>query len=173
MKRGCALLNEGSQQTALHQGDMAMTHVFISKLRSSLLLCALATGALVSTSHAVAQGTTVQVQVPFAFENGSQHLPAGKYTIELQSQHLMLLRGTAANSAGFATTIPDERLSPAQKGKVIFHKYGDRYFISEVWVAGEATGRHCITSRTEKQFQIAQNASAPTHVEVALNTPAR
>jgi hypothetical protein len=98
MKHGCALLDKVRKHTALHQGDMAMTHVFISKLRSSLLLCALATGALVSTSRAVAQGTTVQVQVPFAFENGSQHLPVGKYTIELQSEHLMLLRGTAANS---------------------------------------------------------------------------
>ena len=150
-----------------------MTHVFISKLRSSLLLGALAAGAFVSTSHAVAQGTTVQVQVPFAFENGSQHLPAGKYRIELQSEHLMFLRGTAANSAGFAMTIPDERLSPPQKGKVVFHKYRDHYFLSEVWVAGESTGRQCIAGRTEKELQIAQNASAPTHVELALNTSAR
>lgn len=150
-----------------------MTHVFISKLRSSLLLCALATGVLFSTSHAVAQGTKVQVQVPFAFQNGSQHLPAGKYTIEFQSEHLMILRGTAANSAGFAMTIPDQRMNPPEKGKVIFHKYGDQYFLSEVWVAGESISRHCAPSRAEKESQIAQNASAQTHVEVALNTPAR
>lgn len=150
-----------------------MTHLSASTLRSSFLLCALAAGAFLSTSHAVAQEQAVEVQVPFDFENGSQHLPAGKYRIDLTSEPLMLLRGSVAHSAGFAMTIPEIASKPPQRGKVVFHRVGNRYFLSEVWLAGESTGRVCVKSRREKRLQIAQSASATTNTELALNAPVR
>jgi type IV secretory pathway protease TraF len=150
-----------------------MTHLSVSTLRNSLLLCALAAGAFLTTSSAVAQEQAVVVQVPFAFENGTQHLPAGKYRIDLNSEPLMSLHGTVANSAGFAMTIPAITSKPSQRGKVVFHRYGNRYFLSEVWMAGESTGRVCVMSRREKNLQIAQNAAAITNTELALNAPAR
>jgi hypothetical protein len=150
-----------------------MTHLVTSTLRSSLLLSALAAGAFLSTSHAVAQEQAVVAQIPFAFQNGSQHLPAGKYRIDLTSEPLLLLRGTGAHSAGFVMTIPKIASKPPQRGKVVFHRYGDRYFLSEVWIGGESTGRICVQSRAEKHLQIAQNAPAATNAELALNAPAR
>ncbi|MEO8737317.1 MAG: hypothetical protein ABI380_12350 [Edaphobacter sp.] len=150
-----------------------MTHLSASTLRSSLLLCALAGGAFLSTSNAVAQEQAVVAQIPFAFENGSQHLPAGTYRIDLTSEPLMLLRGTVANSAGFAMTIPKIASKPPQRGKIVFHRYGNRYFLSEVWIGGESTGRVCMQSRAEKHLQIAQNAPAVTNTQLALNAPAR
>jgi MFS family permease len=57
--------------------------------------------------------------------------------------------------------------------KVVFHRVGNRYFLSEVWLAGESTGRVCVKSRREKQLQIAQSASATTNTELALNAPVR
>lgn len=150
-----------------------MTHLSASAFRNSLLLCALAAGTFLTTSNAVAQEQAVVVQVPFAFENGSQHLPAGKYRIDLNSEPLMSLHGTVANSAGFAMTIPAITSKPSQRGKVVFHRYGNRYFLSEVWMAGESTGRVCVMSRREKNLQIAQNAAAITNTELALNAPAR
>lgn len=149
-----------------------MTHLVTSTLRSSLLLCALAAGAFLSTSVATAQEQAV-AHIPFAFENGSQHLPAGTYRIDLTSGSLMLLRGTVANSAGFATTIPKIAFNPPQTGKVVFHRYGDRYFISEVWFAGESTGHVFMQSRAEKQLQIAKTAPAAGNPELALNRSSR
>ena len=150
-----------------------MTYLSASTLRSSLLLCALAAGAFLSTSHAVAQEQAVVAQIPFAFENGSQHLPAGKYRIDFTSGPLLGLRGTGANSAGFAMTIPKEASKTPQRGKVVFHRYGNRYFLSEVWIGGESTGRVCVQSRAEKRLQIAQNAPAATSAELALNASVR
>lgn len=150
-----------------------MTHLSTSTLRSSLLLCALAAGAFLLTCNAVAQEQAVVAQIPFAFENGSQHLPAGKYQIDLTSGSLLMLRGTAANSAGFAMTISKTVSKPSQRGKVVFHRYGNRYFLSEVWIGGESTGRVCMQSRAEKHLQIAQNAPATTQAELALNASAR
>ncbi|HEX3470185.1 MAG TPA: hypothetical protein VHT28_03285, partial [Silvibacterium sp.] len=79
-----------------------MSTVSISKLRSALLACALAAMAVASTPNAFAQSQTMQVNVPFAFHNGSQVMPAGIYRVEIQSSHLILLRGQSRS--GFVMT---------------------------------------------------------------------
>jgi hypothetical protein len=164
------------RKTAFRQGDKAMTNTTFSKLQSSLFIGVLAIGAFASASPAVAQGPAVQVTVPFAFQNGSQHLPAGTYRIDLNSEHVMILRGTAANAAGVAMTLPEQRSKEIAKGKVVFQRYGDHYYIHEVWLPNSTEGRECVASRAEKrdkQLQLAQNTTAPSNVEVALNVLGR
>jgi hypothetical protein len=153
-----------------------MTNISVSKLHSSLLIGVLAIGALASASHAVAQGTAVKVDVPFAFQNGSQHLPAGTYRIDLDSEHLMILRGTTPDAAGVAMTNPEQRSSSIDSGKVVFHRYGDHYYLRAVWIPGSEIGRKCVMStaeKREKQLQFARNSTTPSNVEIALNASAR
>jgi hypothetical protein len=160
-------------ETAFRQGDKAMTNMFASKLQHSLLTGALAMGALMSPSLVLAQGTTVLVNVPFAFENGSQHFPAGTYRIDLTSPHLMSLHGTTTNAAGFTIMFPEPRSKPLDRGKVVFHRYGDHLYIREVWVAGDTRSYECVTSSAEKrdkQLLIAKNSTLPSNVEVAVTT---
>jgi hypothetical protein len=150
-----------------------MTNLFVSKLHSSLLTGVLAIGALTSASHAVAQELAAKVDVPFAFQNGSQHLPAGTYRIDLNSEHVITLRGTAPNAAGVAMTNPEQRAKAQAKGTVVFRRYGDHYFLHEIWMPESTTGRKCVTSRAEqkeKQLQIGEISTAPSNVELALNT---
>jgi hypothetical protein len=160
------------RKTAFRQGDKAMKNVFISKFHNSLLVGALAIGALASASHAVAQGLGVQVDVPFAFQNGSQHLPAGTYRIDLDSEHVIILHGPAPNVAGVAMTLPEQRAKARAKGTVVFDRYGDHYYLREIWMPESTTGRKCVMSsaeKREKQLQFAQNSTTPSNVEVALN----
>jgi hypothetical protein len=152
-----------------------MTSTFASKLHSILLIGGLSIGALASASPAVAQELAVQVNVPFAFQNGSQHLPAGTYRIDLNSEHVILLRGTGGN-AGFAMTNPEQRAKALAKGTVVFRRYGDHTYLREIWMPESTVGRKCVTSRAEKkdkQLQIAQNNEGPTNIELALNTMGR
>lgn len=150
-----------------------MTHLYISTLRNSFLLCALAAGAFFSTSNAMAQDEAAVAVIPFAFENGSQHLPAGTYRIDLTSGPLIRVQGSTANSTGYAMTIEATAHKTSQTGKIVFHRCGDRYFLSAVWLPNESTGREVVKSRREKQLQIAQNAPAFTNTELALNAPVR
>jgi hypothetical protein len=173
VKCGCALLIEGSQTDGPPKRRSAMTHLNASNLRNSLLLCALAAGAFFSTSNAMAQDDAVVAVIPFAFENGSQHLPAGTYRIDLTSGPLMLLQGSTAHSTGYAMTIEATASKTPQQGKIVFHRCGDRYFLSSVWLPNESTGRQVVKSRREKQLQIAQNAPAFTNTELALNAAVR
>jgi hypothetical protein len=150
-----------------------MKYIFVSKLYSGLLTGVLSIGALVSPSHAVAQGMAVEAKVPFSFQNGSRHYPPGTYRIDMKPGNVLLLRGSANDSSGFALASPEERLKAPETGTILFKRYGDHLYIREIWIAGETTGYRFGVSREEKQdqqIQNAKNAAASSNAEVALNS---
>ena len=137
-----------------------------SKLRTSLLACALGAVAMVSTSQAFAQGDEMRVNVPFAFHNGSQVMPAGVYKVSIQSQHVIMLSGYSRS--GFVTANPESG-RPAAKGKLIFQRYGNEYFLREVWPAESHTGEKCTKSKLEREVEIAARKSDQSGSQLALN----
>jgi hypothetical protein len=148
-----------------------MKHLsFTSTLKSSLLACAFAVGVLASTSSAAAQSssTTVKANIPFAFQMGSQHMPAGTYHIDLMSGHEVLLRGPG-NHAGFLIVHSAEVLQAPTTGSIVFDRYGNKYFLHQIWTAGDKRGRECVQSRAEKEILLSQNNQAPTLVVLAFN----
>jgi len=44
-----------------------------------------------------------------------------------------------------------ENLNPANKTKLVFNRYGDKYFLSQVWIAGETRRRELPKSSREKE----------------------
>ena len=137
-----------------------------SKLRTYLLACTLGAVAMVSPSHGFAQDNDMRVNVPFAFHNGSQRMPAGVYTVKIESTHLTLLRGDS--KSGYVNTNPQIG-KPAAKGKLVFQRYGDQYFLREVWAANSETGQKCVKSKLEREVEIAQRKAAQSGAELALN----
>jgi hypothetical protein len=149
-----------------------MKTTFHSKMLRVVLGCALTAIATVSTTIASAQSQVVQAKIPFAFHYGSQRMPAGMYQLEIQSSgHVILLRGRSAS--GFLLANPETTTSAAGTGKLVFNRYGDQYFLSEIWPKGSATGERCVKTRQEKETELAQNAASPLTHEVALNQPSR
>ena len=147
-----------------------MSTVSSSKFRSALLACALAATAVASTSHAFAQSQAMQVNVPFAFHNGSQLMPAGIYRVEIQSSHVILLRGQSRS--GFVMTNPETTRTITGSGKVIFNRYGSQYYVSEFWPQGSETGQRSVKSQQEKeaeQEELAENHANATTRVLALN----
>ena len=96
----------------------------------------------------------VQADVPFQFHVGSKTFPAGRYTIhQLEGSNLTAMEISTADgkqSALFnvesaqASTTPD-------KTELIFNKYGDTYFLSELFDEGEVDGSRLVPSRDEKK----------------------
>lgn len=142
----------------------------ISNLRRALLACTLALTAVASASHAFAQSQIMQVNVPFAFHNGSQPMPAGIYRVEVGSNHVILLRGPSRS--GFVLTNPETTRNVNGPGKVIFNRYGSQYYLSEIWPQGSETGQRSVKSRQEKeaeQGELAENHSGVATRVLALN----
>jgi hypothetical protein len=148
------------------RGEKAMNTRSISKLRTYLLACTLGAVAMVSASHGFAQGSEMRVNVPFAFHNGSQVMPAGVYKVSIESQHLILLRG--ASRSAYMTANPESG-RPADKGKLVFQRYGNQYFLREVWPAQSDTGEKCTKSKLEREVEIAQRKIDQSGSQLALN----
>ena len=136
------------------------------KRSTRLLAVLLSAGSLAAVSHAQVTGSLLRVAVPFDFQSGSHQFAAGVYFVRLESDHRFVLEGK--NAREITSTVPDESLDPATKSSVVFRRYGDRYFLREVWVAGRKTHVHCPATNVEKQVEIALNNQNKPGVMIAV-----
>ena len=106
------------------------------------------------------------VNVPFAFETGYQHLPAGVYTIRMESPNILSIRGTS--KSGFVPVRAGGGPQPAGTDKVVFRRMGGKYFLGEVWIAEKSGHLDVVKSKAESRLQVAGNTASQTRVELAL-----
>jgi hypothetical protein len=147
-----------------------MSTLQVTKVRAILLAIIFAGAPLSPTSHAQDLESKVIVNVPFAFQNGSQHLSAGLYTISTSYQNIASIRG--ASRSGFALTGLDEDSQPSKTTRVVFRKYGDQYFLNEIWVKGDTTHTYFLQSKRES-VELSANRTAPTNITLAALEPPR
>lgn len=136
-----------------------------------LVACALTVGLPASTQSALAQMSTsvAVVDIPFAFHTPTQTLPAGLYRIDQETASLLRLKGTG--STGGVVFIHNAMRNEApRRGVVVFKRYGDTYYLRQVWTAGNTTGFECAKGKAEKASTVAKNMPAPSLVELALNS---
>ena len=95
---------------------------------TAIALFALAT--LVAGS-AMAQEHAVKANVPFDFTVGNAHVPAGTYTISSTSTPAMVeLRNASGKVHIFGAAYASGK--QPSSNKLVFDKYGDRYFLHEI-----------------------------------------
>jgi hypothetical protein len=107
------------------------------------------------------------VNVPFDFTAGNTTLPAGEYSI-LKSTidtSVLTIQRTDQTASIMIPTMAAVSSQPQSESRLIFHRYGDRYFLSQVWTAGTPRGRELSKSASEKEVAtIARNESQVTLV---------
>jgi len=157
-----------------------MTTRSISKFAATLFAAILAVFPITTPSHAQiglpAGVPYARVTVPFAFEFGSRHLDAGTYEIAQVMGHIIRLRKAHSVDGGtMLMVMQEDGSSISNKGKVVFHKYGDAYFLSEVWRPGHSDHVSVPITKTEIQLRTATAnnvaASSPSGLgstEIAL-----
>jgi hypothetical protein len=112
-----------------------------------------------------AQTMKLHAAIPFAFRVGENILPAGEYNISHSNNIFIIREASGGHSAIVMTTgallsneSPDSRLS--------FHRYGENYFLANVWTRGSRDGCELPKSRAEKEF--ARSVGLPQSAGVAL-----
>ncbi len=126
---------------------------------TAIALLAIANFAMAGTSFAQSNG--VRANVPFDFTVGKQLLPAGAYTIQAESSGLIVIKNHDKPITVLTMADPDGNKSP-NGGKLMFHKYGDQYFLSEVlcdWADMNVSFR---PSKAEKRVQLQQAMVHPS-----------
>jgi|SRR5438067_11417751 len=107
----------------------------------------------------------MKANIPFDFEAGNKSYPAGAYRVSSISQMGDLSIAGYGLTSGLASSHSIQSNSPSGSTKLVFHRYGDRYFLYQIWVAGEDRGRELPTTRVEKE--LASNATASPVVIMA------
>ena len=102
-------------------------------------------------------GTRIKANIPFDFNISEKKLPAGEYSVGRatnQSDDLIVSisdRDGHAKAIRLSNTVVRSR--PTGKALLVFHRYGDQYFLSQVWPAGATTGREFRKSKSELEAQ--------------------
>jgi hypothetical protein len=75
------------------------------------------------------------LNVTFPFQVADKILQAGVYSIEQPSADRLVLRSAKGDVVEMPVIVRVARLSPPlTESKVIFDRFGDSYYISEIWV---------------------------------------
>jgi hypothetical protein len=109
--------------------------------------------ALVVTTVASAQTIKVKVNVPFNFVVNRATLPAGEYLVQSVDDEgkVLAIRDLDTNTTRLVSF--NSCISPksASQTKLIFHRYGERYFLNQIWVEGNNSGHELNPSPRERE----------------------
>lgn len=136
-------------------------------IRTIIVAAIFAAASFAQTLHAQT-GTIVKVNVPFAFDCGSRHFGPGTYTLNLLNMDTLLVRD--GRDAALAMINPEFSLKPVKSGYAVFSRYGDQYFLEEIWMPGSTTHIAVYERKWEKRAaqELVREGTEPTHVELAL-----
>ena len=118
-------------------------------------------------------GSEVRADVPFDFIVGNKTYPAGSYAVEYtQPQGVFLIHigeDETRHIVLWSNTVPAQSIED-HSPKLIFNRYGDEYFLTQVWGGGDIDGRelrkfHRERDRAREYF--AKNVSVAEVVYVA------
>jgi hypothetical protein len=125
------------------------------KFRNVVLvfLAALALTSLGNPATVQAQASLLRVTVPFEFYFGDERLPAGTYTIgRMWSTDVVRISDEKGNVAIALTNGADTAPRDLSKSQVVFNRYGDTYFLSEVRWEQYPTARALLMGSAEVEI---------------------
>ena len=128
---------------------------------------------LLVTLAASAQGQTLQYRVkaniPFDFTVGDKALSAGKYSIgrtQRPDDLVLSIADVRGRTKALRLTSATLTSHPREKAALVFHRYGNQYFLFQVWPAHGNVGRQFPESTSERvQRQLVKNSGLASNTE--------
>jgi len=119
-------------------------------------------------AHAARAQEPVLANIPFAFTAGKIALPAGEYRVQesAQGSFMLLIQRTDRSAATYVVSNAVEVNKPQTQSKLIFHRSGNRYYLSQIWVEGYSRGRELAPSAKEKKQALLAHNDAPEQVTI-------
>ena len=142
------------------------------KVFMAALICGLLTVMATATAYAQLPGTEVRVRIPFDFSVRGKILPAGDYVIRRitdQPDGLMISGIKDSHERAMFETEPVDAKTMFSRPEIVFHRYGDSYFLSEIFAGSWGSGRELIPSRQKRMLrrEMASNKTEPETVALA------
>jgi len=131
-----------------------MKKEFLKGLTMLLFIVVLALATAVVSANAQSANRVV-ADIPFEFSVGYKAMPAGEYAVETvtSSGNAVMIRSTDGNRAAIRLTEERARIKNKTQARLVFHRYGARYFLAQVWNGVDLTGRQLIKSQEESAIE--------------------
>jgi hypothetical protein len=100
--------------------------------------------ALLMSAAAHAQTTQLNVTVPFEFIAGDTVLPAGDYDVHSTGPwggKALSIQNVASNAGTLLFSSWCQLAKTSESNKLVFYRYGQKYFLAEVWTVNTNIGR--------------------------------
>jgi hypothetical protein len=110
--------------------------------------------------------SSLLVKVPFSFTVEHQQLPAGEYRIQAIAPKSLSVRSTDGKYLATVLTMPVKGKAPETNGAIVFHRYGNKYFLAQVWEPAQTIGTE--TYKTHEEVEVAK---LQKDVQVAVLVP--
>jgi len=139
-----------------------MSKQIVKNLSQLALVVGLALAAGVQSANAQITSHGVTAMIPFDFIVGEKTLPAGRYLVSSATSDSagLKIQNQEGKSVAFRLSNPLTERNQQRKVRMVFHRYGQQYFLAQVW-SGDGDGRELRRSKLESKVR----------QELASNTP--
>ncbi len=121
----------------------------MKNLIARILVIGTALGGVVAVNAA-----QITANVPFNFYVGSAVMPQDAYRVaEVSNGAVVALKTMHATKAIITSNLTGKSLNETQR--MVFHRYGDTYFLAEIW-SGDGSIGHALW-RSAREKELAQN----------------
>jgi hypothetical protein len=115
---------------------------------------------LIGAAGTASAQTTLNLiaDIPFEFTVGGKTLPAGTYAVDgrMNPRFLAVRSENSAGAAFFVMTNPAQATAIPEQEKLVFNRYGNRYFLAQVWTPYSTWGYEIPKDRSQRE--LAQSA---------------
>ena len=113
--------------------------------------------------------------IPFDFAVSGKTLPAGDYYLQRSTEGAQVVTQLRSrdkdNGVYLRQTHPVQGNEIQADSKLVFNKYGNQYFLSQVWISGRSSGAELTRSTRERllQHEMAKGRK-PENINLAIRS---
>ena len=133
--------------------------------RAAYITMAAVAVVLMSLVPAYAQKASATVNIPFTFTVDDVRMPAGQYIITEPSEKVIEIQHLGGHEAKAVVTNQGASTDWTSRPRLVFHRYGNAYFLAAVWMPSSDHAREFFASANE--IQVARNGGQDV-IELAL-----
>ena len=94
----------------------------------------------------------LRVYVPFPFAVNGKTMNAGEYYINRDGEQFLAIKDGSGKNTVFVLTHNVTTTGEQATPKLVFHRYGDNYFLAQTWLSCSDAGRELSASSAERKL---------------------
>ena len=131
---------------------------------------------LAVTSIEAQNAGNMSVSIPFDFAVSGKTLPAGEYYVQGSTEGVpgvtQIRSADDTERAYFFQTHSVDGRKIQRASKLVFNKYGDQFFLSQIWISGRTAGQELPKTAKERVLQrdVVRSQRKPESVSIAAKS---